>query len=313
MPRTRFEAAAEQWVPGVGPVEIEPLAAGLVNESCRVLRAGRVYTLRLAAADGEDLGLDRHWECAVRERAAAAGLAAPVQCCRPHPGILVTDWVTGGRWSIADTRLPGNIDVMAELLRRVHALEIPQPARRMDPAAWIAHYRAALERYAPDAGATPPPPGPQLPRSALLRGASDLRLARMAGERPFAAVLCHSDLHRENLLIGERPMLLDWEYAHVSDGFWDLAGWVSNNDWGAAEALRLVEGYLERPAAHADLERLAAWVWLYDYVCLLWSELYLIRRPGAHRAEIAARAEVLATRLARGVRSGGRTRWIPAH
>jgi thiamine kinase-like enzyme len=310
MPLIRFEAAAEHWVPGTGPVQIEPLAAGLVNESCRVVRAGRAYTLRLAAADSEQLGLDRGWECAVRERAAAAGLAAAVHCCRPLSGILVTDWVTGRTWSAADTRLPDNIDVMAELLRRVHALEIPQPERRMDPAAWIAYYGAALERHAPDARATTGLPASEPPcsaplrseplRSSLLRGVSDLRLGRMAGERPFAAVLCHSDLHRQNLLIGERPILLDWEYAHVSDGFWDLAGWVSNNDWGADEAEQLLAGYLRRPVNRADLERLAAWAWLYDYVCLLWSELYLIRRPGADRAEIAARAEVIATRLARG-------------
>jgi len=300
MPRTRFDEAAEHWVPGTGPVVVEPLAAGLVNESCRVLRAGRWYALRLTAVDGEDLGLDGRWECAVREQAAAAGLAAPVHRCRPLAGILVADWVTGGTWSDADTRLPDNIDVMAGLLRRVHALEIPQPERRMDPAAWIAHYRAALERHSPHAGATPAPLRGAPPCSAQLRGASEKQLARVAAQRPSAAVLCHSDLHRENLLIGERPMLLDWEYAHVSDGFWDLAGWVSNNDWGAAEAVRLLEGYLGRSAAQSDLEQLAAWAWLYDYVCLLWSELYLIRRPGAHRAEIAARAEILATRLGRG-------------
>jgi len=181
------------------------------------------------------------------------------------------------------------------LLRRVHALEIPRPERRMDPAAWLAHYRAALERHVPDARATPAPL-----RSSLLRGASDLQLARIRAERPFAAVLCHSDLHRQNLVIGERPMLLDWEYAHVSDGFWDVAGWVSNNDWGPGEAEQLLAGYLQRPVGRADLERLAAWAWLYDYVCLLWSELYLERRPGAHSAEIAARGEVLAERLARG-------------
>jgi thiamine kinase-like enzyme len=298
MPRTRFDEAAEQWVPGTGPVQIEPLAGGLINDSCRVVRAGRAYTLRLAAADGEDLGLDRRWECAVRERAAAAGLAAPIHCCRPLAGILVADWVTGRTWSAADTRLPGNIDVMAELLRRVHALEIPQPERRMEPAAWIAHYRAAVERQVADAGATPGPLRSGPLRSSLLRGASDLQLARSAGERPLAAVLCHSDLHCQNLVIGERPTLLDWEYAHVSDGFWDLAGWVSNNDWCPGEAEQLLAGYLQRPVGRADLERLAAWAWIYDYVCLLWSELYLIRRPGAYRAEIAERAEVLATRLA---------------
>jgi thiamine kinase-like enzyme len=92
-------------------------------------------------------------------------------------------------------------------------------------------------------------------------------------------------------------VLLDWEYAHVSDAFWDLAGWVANNDWTALEARRLLADYLLRPVRAMDWERLQTWTWLYDYVCLLWSELYLSRRAGAQGGEVAARAQVLAERL----------------
>jgi hypothetical protein len=55
--------------------------------------------------------------------------------------------------------------------------------------------------------------------------------------------------------------------------------------------------YLQRPAVAGESARLRLFVWLYDYVCLLWSELYLKQRPGAGSDGVAARAEQLAFRL----------------
>ena len=299
--RREAAAQAQRWVPGTGQAAVEPLASGLVNESYRVTRDGRVFSLRLAAAQGEDLGLDRRWECAVRERAGEAGLAPPLRCCEPEAGILVADWVTGRTWTAAQARQAGSIDVMAELLRRVHALEIPQPARHMDPGGWIGHYRAALtRRTAPTRRMAPSRRAAGRALSSELRRASDAYLSRLSEHPPCVAVLCHSDLHRLNLLIGERAVLLDWEYAHVSDGFWDLAGWVANNDWTQVEAGHLLAAYLRRPVLSADLQRLETWVWLYDYVCLMWCELYGNRRRGVQGGEVAARAELLATRLLSG-------------
>jgi thiamine kinase-like enzyme len=159
--------------------------------------------------------------------------------------------------------------------------------RRGTPAGWIAEYRAALS------------PGEA---GAALYHAGGLHLAKLVQLPAAAAVLCHSDLHRLNLLIGDRPVLLDWEYAHVSDGLWDLAGWAANNDWSEAEAGLLLAAYAGRPPGAADRERLATWVWLYDYVCLLWSELYLRRRPGPQAGAVAARAQVLAQRLLQSAR-----------
>jgi len=284
MSSSRFDDVAQRWVPGEGPVDVLPLADGLVNRTCRVVRAGRVYSLRIAASAGRELGLDRRWECAVRARAGAHGLAPPMHRCDPESGILIADWASGRAWSAQETRLPGNIDLMARLLRRVHALEIPAPPRRMHPGDWIALYQSALTPRGPAAG---------------LRSAAEACLAQLARLPGSAPVLCHSDLHRANLLIGADPLLLDWEFAHVSDGLWDLGGWVANNDWTDDEAQRLLSGYLQRPAGAPELERLGIWAWLYDYVCLLWSECYLDGRRGATHPEIAARADVLATRLAR--------------
>ncbi len=304
MSRIPLEDIARRWVPGEGPVDLEPLSRGLVNDTFRAARGGRLYALRVAGGDlpeygldhwSRDLGLDRGWECRVLAAASSAGVAPAIHRCDPAAGILVADWIAHRPWSAAQTQASGTIETMARLLRRVHALPIPHPARVMNPAAWIAHYSQALARV--DSGVRP--------LRERLRGAAAGRLARLAA-LGGDAVLCHSDLHRHNVAAGEPPALIDWEYAHVSDPFWDLAGWISNNDGTERFAAELLMRYLERPALPAESERLAAMTGLYDYVCLLWSELYARLRPG-DAADVAARARLLEERLS------GRAGQVPAH
>jgi thiamine kinase len=285
MPRSAPDELALRWVPGGGPVTLRPLAAGLVNESYRVERSGRVYSMRLAA-DVPELGFDRDWECAVLECAARAGLAPAIACCEPSQGILVTEWTGGHAWTAEELRLPHNIRALTGLVRQVHALPVPTPARVMSPAAWIAHYNRAA------AGA-----GLQFVRSAGLRFAANARLEDLAAIPSARGVLCHSDLHRLNVAAGERLVLLDWEYAHVSEPYWDLAAWIANNDGTASFAMQVLAGYLERPAGEHESARLRLLIWLYDYVCLLWSELYLTQRAEAAEGQVAIRAERLASRL----------------
>jgi thiamine kinase-like enzyme len=292
MPHKELEALALRWVPGGGPVQMQPMSRGLVNASFLVKRDGRRYVMRLATEGCSDLGQDREWECRVLDCAAKAGLAPMVQRCEVPDGVLISDWVECRAWTPDELALPENVRAMAQLLRRVHALTVPAPARMMNPAAWIRHYTAALDPY-----------GPQISRrSQALRVSADLRLAQLAGAPPASAVLCHSDLHRFNVAVGRGPreplLLLDWEYAHVADAHWDLAGWAANNDWTGDFAAGWLAAYLGRPALAEEAGRLSLWMWLYDYVCLLWSELYLNRAPEEAIPGVEQRVETLCKRLA---------------
>ena len=93
-------------------------------------------------------------------------------------------------------------------------------------------------------------------------------------------------------------MLLDWEYAHVSDALWDLAGWSCNNDLEprtrSLTAARAISA--DRPRRRggraSSISR-----WLYDYVCLLWSELYCRTWAAAEARAASARARFPAERL----------------
>jgi len=248
--------------------------------------------MRVATANSCDIGVDRAWEARVLERACRADLAPALEYCDPQRGILIVQWVDGRSWSPADVRRKSNLARMAQLVQRVHALPMPTPARLMSPAAWIDHYSAADRGTAAD-----------LPLLAALRNASAERLAALAALPCVDPVMCHSDLHTLNLIDrGPALVLLDWEYAHVSDPLWDLAGWSANNDLEDEFKHELLRNYLGCTPAGDEYLRLQLLGWLYDYVCLLWSELYLKRRrddrpADAMRDGVSTRAKLLAARL----------------
>jgi hypothetical protein len=59
-----------------------------------------------------------------------------------------------------------------------------------------------------------------------------------------------------------------------------LASWSGNNDLPNELRLGLLASYAGRPPTVDEIRRLQLLAWLYDYVCLLWSELYLNLRRG---------------------------------
>jgi thiamine kinase-like enzyme len=278
---------AARVVPGSGPATLDRLSCGLVNTSYRVVREGRPYVLRIASASALELGLDRAWEMRVLSVASGAGLAPVIEHCDPPAGILVVRWAMGRSWSQDEVREPENIRRIGVLVRRIQALPTPAPPRTMSPAAWIDFYRQALERSAVRAR--------QWPRAAASAGALLAALERLP---PASPMLCHGDLHRLNLIDGDGALLaLDWEYSHVSDPIWDLAGWSSNNDLDDEARHGLLSSYLQRPASPADWSRLQLLAALYDLLCLLWSELYLSQRPDGADPGLRARMERLSARL----------------
>jgi thiamine kinase-like enzyme len=285
MPPRDIERLCRAVVPGTGAVEVQPVTEGLVSETYRVVRDGITYAFKAAALHPADFGLDLAWEAQVLERAGSSSLAPPLVYGDPQRGVVVSRWVMGRSWSQEEVKRPANIRRIAELLRRVHGLSVPQPPRVMSPMSWVQVYGAALTRqtrYAVDTA---------------LQSAANSRLRALKGLPAAAGVVCHSDLHTLNLIeVDERLILLDWEYAHVSDPLWDLAGWGANNDFEAQTQRELLTNYLGTAPTSTEWQRLRLLLWLYDYVCLLWCELYLnSRHDGAMR--IRERATQLDARL----------------
>jgi aminoglycoside phosphotransferase (APT) family kinase protein len=289
MPPRDIEELCRAIVPGAGSVAVEPLGAGLLSETYRVERSGEKYTLKIAAAHRPDLGMDLTWEVRLLERAAMAGLAARVCYFDPASTVLLAQWVAGRPWS-QDAKGPANLRRIAALLRRVHALDIPLPPRAISPSRWIELHAAALSGR-PSYSADPE-----------LSAAGAARVKELAGFAPAPLVVCHSDLHALNLIEqNDALILLDWEYAHATDPLWDLASWSANNDLPAESQRQLLSDYGGGPPPAGDWRRFRLLLWLYDYVCLLWSQLYLCARLEGARGEaakaVAERARLLDARL----------------
>jgi thiamine kinase-like enzyme len=278
-----LEHLSRSAVPGTGAPDIQPISRGLSHETYRITRDGCSYSLRVATPLPVDLGQDFEWEARVLETAGRAGLAPSVLYCDPVRGVLVSRWVEGRGWGPDEARSCANIANMAALLRRVHELRVPSPARRMSPRAWVDGYAAALL----DAR-RPAEPG--------LRAVAASRLRQLSKLPKPAGTLCHSDLHTMNLIERDRSLiLLDWEYAHVSEPLWDLAGWSANNDFGEPAQRILLANYLGTGPSQSQWSRFRLMLWLFDYICLLWSELYASVRPA--RPLLAERATQLDARL----------------
>jgi thiamine kinase-like enzyme len=229
--------------------------------------------------------VDLPWEVRVLEDAGSAGLAPRLVYFDVDGAVLLTCWAEGRSWVPQEAAVLTNLDRIAALLRRVHALAVPMPARLITPLQWIQIYDEAMSRQASHSS------DPVLRREALVRAQAWLELPRAIG------VVCHSDLHTLNLIQeNDSLILLDWEYAHVTDPLWDLAGWCANNDFDAELQWGLLRRYLGNAPILSEWHRFKLLLALYDYVCLLWSQLYLsVRGEEAHG--VAERARLLDARL----------------
>jgi thiamine kinase-like enzyme len=267
------EGLARQWVPGRGKPLVRLVARGPGHCTYRVLRDGHFYAMRLplAPAAGPPAQGMAPWDQRVFAAAAAARIGPPVSNADPVSGILVTEWVRGRTWTQSSARNPAQSARIARLIQRIQALSPAPPHFARRPADWIAQYRTS-------------------PHHDALTGAAERRLAALKATPPLADVLCHSDLHRLNLIDGAGALIvLDWEFAHYSDPYWDLAGWLSANDLAGTDCQLLLAAYLGYVPGEEQLQRLECLQWLYDYICLLWSDL--------NAQSAAKRARVLATRL----------------
>ena len=260
--------------------ELDPLEGGLNNRSWLLNANGARYVVRLSGNDDASLGVDRASEAAMLETAGAAGLAPPLVLVDLGRHLLVTRYVEGATWSTTDVRDLRNVERMASVLTRLHALEPSAGVR-------VRSFREAalrLERVARERDAVP---DPKLTRRAEeVFGRLEATDARQT--------LCHCDLHHLNVLDdGHRLTLIDWEYGGLGDPIYDLASFVSYHELDSGTQALLWNAY----SGPAEAIRFGHALWAFDYVQWLW---YLVTGTGSDEqaTECRQRAERVRLRLA---------------
>lgn len=245
-------SAALARVPGIvaDSASIEELKGGLTNRIYRVQSDGRQWLLRLNGRDSCTVQPDRSCEHAILEAAGIAGIAPAVHFSDPDAGILVTEFLEGRVWQAADLHSTKNIEALAELLRRVHAL--PLCGTRMNLAGMTEQYLVLIEAR---------------------KGNSEFATlcARIVNENPTSrgVACCHNDIVAANVIDAAGLKLIDWEYACDNEPMFDLASAIGYHDIDVGRQRILLDAYAG--AANAELkERLAAQVRIFDAIQWLW-------------------------------------------
>lgn len=182
---------------------------GLTNTNHLVTAAGEQYVVRIVGSNAGPLGIDRDLERQVLALAEDAGIGPAVVLLEPE-GHLVTKRIDGRHWTVEEYRTPGNVQRVAEAVRRVHAL--PSVDGRFSP------FRS-VESYADQANAL----GVAFPDD-WDTFAGRMREVEAEQRRDTSSWLrlCHNDLYGVNILDDGRVRIIDWEYAGMGDLYFDL-------------------------------------------------------------------------------------------
>ena len=254
--------------------DIEEFKGGLTNRVYHVRSGGRECVLRLATDHNGTFNPNRSRELAILETAVAAGIAPAVLYADPDAGILVTEFLQGKVWQEPDLDSTENIEALAELLLRVHAL--PPCSSRVDLTGVAENYKEHLKQ-----------------RHGLHAFAS--HCVRILSETPRheGVTCCHNDIVAANIIDAGSLKLVDWEYARDNDPMFDLASAIGFHNFDEGRQQILLSAYAG--GADSELkERLAEQIRVFDAIQWLWLATRQLVSP---QIEQARRLEELQQRI----------------
>ncbi len=229
-------------VPGwanAADLKATPLGGGITNNNYRIDVAGAAFVLRITGAGTELLGINREYEYQANLAAGNLGIAPQVYYFIRPEGYLVTRFVSGRPILPDEISQPENIQRVADMLRKIHAME-PIPGK-FDVFQVVRDYSAIARRYA----VTFPDGYEWLVKH--IQGAEQALAAHPITPRP-----CHNDLLNANFLVDSQLYLLDWEYAGMGDIFFDLANFSDHHELSEQQDHWLLNCYFAREIAAAE-------------------------------------------------------------
>jgi thiamine kinase-like enzyme len=208
----RIIAQVPQWT-GVKDLKVEPIG-GLTNINYLVTAAGERYVLRVSGDNSVFLGINRELELEVLTTASDSGIgAALVQYILPE-GHLVTRFIDGRHWTVAEYHRPEALQRLVETVKRIHAF--PPTRGTFSP------FRR-VESYAEKARAFSIPFPADF--DVFLRKMQAVEAHQQQDSSAWLR-FCHNDLFSVNFLDDGHVRVVDWEFAGMGDIYFDLAALV---------------------------------------------------------------------------------------
>jgi aminoglycoside phosphotransferase (APT) family kinase protein len=221
------ELAGRLWPDRVQSIEV--LAHGITNSNYVVDLGDERVVVRVPGNDTHLLGIDRSNEVVAGGLAAAIGVGPEVLATDAETGCIVFRFIDGRPVSTDELAREPMLGQFVETLRQVHHAGTTPTI--WNPYDVIREHRdVATDR------------GVEAPFDAAF--ALEL-LARIEVVRPFRpTVLGHNDLLNANFLFDDRLRIVDWEYAGMSDPFFDLANVSVNNAFPLDAEIALLRHYV---------------------------------------------------------------------
>jgi thiamine kinase-like enzyme len=240
------------------PRVAEPLAGGITNRNYRIAIDNEAFVVRVPAASGSLLGIDRQMEYEASRLAAAAGVGPEVIAFIEPEGVLVTRFIEGSPVRDHMVHEPLMLERIAQSLRRIH--QAGSIASIFSPFRVVEAYAILARRH-----------GGRLPEAHERAQAIAVDIERALPEEP--SVLCHNDLLNANFIDdGVSIRIVDWEYAGMGDRFFDFGNFAVNHQLSEDDEARLLAAYFGRVAG-AQQARLRLMRLMSDFREAMWGVL----------------------------------------
>jgi thiamine kinase-like enzyme len=222
-------ARVPHWA-GAAGLTSTPLTDGITNHNYRLDVGGESFVLRIAGANTDLLGINRHYEYAAHQAAAAIGVAPEILYFIEPEGYIVSRFIEGKPVPPEKMAQPDHLGRVAETLRRVHTM--PAIPGTFSPFRVVEEYTKTAQSY----HVIFPNNFPW-----LLAKMREIEAAFL--QDPFTPCPCHNDLLNANFLDDGHIRILDWEYAGMGDRFFDLSNFSVNHELGDAQDQLLLTHY----------------------------------------------------------------------
>ena len=232
------------------------MEGGLTNQNYRLLLHENSYFLRMGSSSIALLGITIDREYASNVAASKLGIAPNVILYVPEKKIMITEFIPSAKK--IDLNHSETVARLADRIKTLHSSKISFPTLFSPYDCIRDYYQKALDL------------GVVVPESVKENLLPWIESLEKWTENSFN-VPCHLDLHSGNLIDdGKNLWLIDWEYAAMSDPYFDLATLAATENFSDLQMEELLSYYQENPTER-EKQRLYLMRILADARWALWS------------------------------------------
>ena len=237
-------------------ISYKHLTQGITNESYHLKFTKDEYVIKFFNHEAIDLGIDHKKEMTILSALEPLNVAPVIIYIDLDEEFSIARWIEGEYWTRTDFDDQDKVNQLMARVKAIHAL----PCEGLPEVHLADRIQAYRDKIEPASKHT------ELLREALLeRAMATISITNQS----MPHVLCHNDLLNSNILVNEDIHFFDWEFAGVNSPMFELAVICQGNNLNNSQQSQVLKGYFGDDWQDYQ-PLLSEWLWLYEYVALLW-------------------------------------------